>query len=409
MKVAIIGAGAAGIFAAININKLNKKIKVDLFESNNDIGKKILASGNGKCNISNIKISKDDYACKEKGFLDYVLKNFTFEDLEKKCLELGLLLETNEEGKAYPLSNEAKTFVNLLKINLLKGENNVFFNSFVENITKEDGKFIVETNKKKFKNYDKILITTGLGAAPQLGSNEEGLKIAKKFGHLISETYPSLVGLCTKSNYLNRLQGTKKKCKISLFSNKIKIQEKEGDLLFTKYGISGFSVLDVSQKASFCLLSNEEVYVLIDFFPQYNVNELANILSKLLKNKNNIKFLNILDAFISAKIGSVILDKHKIDKNILAEMVTNKDIKKIAYSLNSWREDIVGTNGFKHAEVSGGGVLAKEINSRTYESLKCKGLFFSGEVIDVVGRRGGYNLHFAFASGIMASRGIVSE
>ncbi|RBQ30436.1 aminoacetone oxidase family FAD-binding enzyme [Arcobacter sp. FW59] len=404
MKIAIIGAGASGIMAAITAKRLNKDLQIDIFDANKSIGKKILASGNGRCNISNTSISSKNYIGENPEFVNFALKEFDFRAFEKFCKSIGLLLDIKENGKVYPLSNEAKSVTNLLFLALEELSINIFCEHFVQDLEKIEDKFVVKTAELEYKNYDKVVITSGLGAAPQLNSSEIGLDFASKFGHSYNPTYPSLVGLQTQNNYNGKLQGVKKECLVSLFVNGICEQEIFGDVLFTSYGISGFAILDISQLAVLNLISYQDVNISLNFFPKLPVNDLANQIQSLLKAVSNQRVVDILTGIISNKIAPILLDICKIDINIKTDEINAKQIKAIAYQLNSWKMKIVDTQGFSHSEASGGGVRTIEIDNKTYESKLCKNLYFAGEVLDIVGNRGGYNLHFAWASGYLVGK-----
>ena len=239
MKIAIIGAGAAGIIAAITAKRVNKNVQIDLFDANKGIGKKILASGNGRCNISNSEVTPKNYLGENPDFTTYALKEFTFKDFEKFCKSIGLLLDIKETNKVYPLSNEAKSVTKLLELALDSLGVNIYLDSLIKDIDKIEDKFNIKTQTQEYKNYDKLLISNGLGAAPQLNANESGLDFASKFEHSFNPTYPSLVGLHTDVNYHSRMQGVKKECNVSLYINGQLEQEIFGDVLFTKYGVSG--------------------------------------------------------------------------------------------------------------------------------------------------------------------------
>lgn len=406
MKIAIIGCGAAGIMAAITAKRLNKDLQIDMFDANKGIGKKILASGNGRCNISNTLITSKNYIGENPSFVDFALKEFDFKAFEKFCKTIGLLLDIKESGKVYPLSNEAKSVTNLLDLALKDLGLNTFCEEFIEDVLKVEEKFVVKTKEKEFKNYDKVVISLGLGAAPQLNATEKGLHIASNFGHTFNPTYPSLVGLQTQNNYGGKLQGVKKECSVSLYVNGSFEQEIYGDVLFTSYGVSGFAILDISQRAVLALSSFFEVELRINFFPKVNPNDLANQIQMLFKNQGNHRAIDILTGLVSNKIAPVLLEICKIDKDIKSADVNTKQIKAIAHQLNSWKLKVIDSQGFGHAEASGGGVRTAEIDNKTYESKLCKNLYFAGEVLDIVGNRGGFNLHFAWASGYLVGKSI---
>ena len=399
MRIAIIGAGAAGIVAAITAKRLNKDLHIDMFDANKAIGKKILASGNGRCNISNTQVSAANYIGEDSSFVEYALKNFDFKAFEKFCKSIGLLLDIKETNKVYPLSNEAKSVVNLLSLSVSTLGINVFTESLITSIERIDNKYNLKTAENEYKNYDRILISNGLAAAPQLNANESGLEFAQKFDHSINPTYPSLVGLQTDVTYHARMQGVKKECNVSLYIDGALESEIYGDVLFTKYGVSGFAVLDISQLAAQALSLYQNVKLSVNFFPKVNRADLANQIQSLFKALPEVKAADLLIGMLSNKLPSVLLDICKIHQDTKAADINAKQIKALSYQLNSWKFKVTDTQGFKHAEVSGGGVRTAEVNNRTYESKKVKGLFFAGEVLDIVGHRGGFNLQFAWASG----------
>ena len=406
MKIAIIGAGAAGIIAAITAKRLNKNLHIDLFDANKGIGKKILASGNGRCNISNSKVTSKNYLGENPDFTSFALKEFDFKAFEKFCKSIGLLLDIKPSGKVYPLSNEAKSVTNLLELALQELGVNIYLESMITDIEKVEDKFNITTKDNEYKAYDKVLISNGLGAAPQLNANESGLDFASKFGHSFNPTYPSLVGLKTDNTYNGKLQGVKKECNVSLYVNGNLEQEIFGDVLFTSYGVSGFAILDISQLAVLNLSQYQDVKIAINFFPKINRNDLGDQIQTLFKTIPSQKAVDIITGMVSNKIATVLLDICKINIDTKAADINAKQIKALAYQLNQWKLKIIDTQGFGHAEASGGGVRTAEVDNKTYESKLCKGLYFAGEILDIVGNRGGFNLQFAWASGYLVGKSL---
>ena len=283
---------------------------------------------------------------------------------------------------------------------------NLYLETFIKDIEKIEDKFVIKTDEVEYKNYDKALISNGLGAAPQLNANESGLDFASKFGHSYNPTYPSLVGLQTDNTYNGKLQGVKKECNVSLYVNGNLEQEIFGDVLFTSYGVSGFAVLDISQLAVLNLSQYQDVKIAINFFPKINRNDLGDQIQTLFKTIPSQKAVDIITGMVSNKIAPVLLDICKIDINTKASEVNAKQIKAIAFQLNQWKMKVIDTQGFGHAEASGGGVRTAEVDNKTYESKLCKGLYFAGEVLDIVGNRGGFNLQFAWASGYLVGKSL---
>ena len=408
-KIAIIGAGASGILAAISAKRTNKDIDIDLFDINKSVGKKILASGNGRCNISNTIVSQANYIGENPSFAEYCLKQFDYKSFEKFCKSIGLLLDIKDTSKVYPLSNEAKSVVNLLQAQLESIGINIINETTIKEVTKQNNSFTLKSEEKIFKEYNKVLISSGLEAAPQLNATKDGLNIAEKFGHSFNPPYPSLVGLNVESSYHQKLAGVKKEVNVTLYINSQKEYEVTGDVLFTKYGVSGFAILDISQVASYNLSLYQEVQLSINFFPNINRNELLSKIESLLKSLPNEKASLLFTGLVSNKLAPVLLEVCNLDAEVKAKDINAKQIRSLVNQLMNWRLKITDTQGFKHAEVSGGGVRTDEVDNKTMESKKVKGLFFSGEVLDIVGQRGGYNLHFAWASGFIAGKSLAGK
>ena len=409
MKIAIIGGGAAGIMASITAKRLNKNLHIDIFDANKSIGKKILASGNGRCNISNTNITSKNYIGENPDFTSFALKEFDFKAFEKFCKSIGLLLDIKPSGKVYPLSNEAKSVTNLLELALQELGVNIYLESMITDIEKVEDKFNITTKDNEYKAYDKVLISNGLGAAPQLNANESGLDFASKFGHSFNPTYPSLVGVKTDNTYNGKLQGVKKECNVSLYVNGNLEQEIFGDVLFTSYGVSGFAILDISQLAVLNLSQYQDVKIAINFFPKINRNDLSDQIQTLFKTIPSQKAVDIITGMVSNKIAPVLLDICKINIDTKAADINAKQIKALAYQLNQWKLKIIDTQGFGHAEASGGGVRTAEVDNKTYESKLVKNLYFAGEVLDIVGNRGGFNLQSAWASGYLVGKSLVKS
>lgn len=407
MKIAIIGGGAAGVIAAITAKRLNKKLHVDIFDINKAIGKKILASGNGRCNISNTKITQENYIGENPSFINQALKEFDFKAFENFCKSIGLILDIKDSCKVYPLSNEAKSVVTLLENELDRLEINQILQTKIVDIQKLDEKFnLISVENKEFNGYDKVLISSGLQAAPQLNSTEDGIDIATKFNHTFNPTYPSLVGLHTQFDYKNKLQGVKKEATVTLYIDKQKDKQITGDVLFTKYGVSGFAILDISQYAVYPLSLYQDVTISINLFPTLTRNELLGILQTLFKTLAKSDAVEALTGIIPIKLAVVLLQMNNIDINTKADSINAKQQRAIINTLTNLRLKIEDTQGFKHAEASGGGIRTDEVDNKTYESKLCKNLFFAGEVLDIVGNRGGFNLHFAWASGFLAGKNL---
>lgn len=392
-KVAIIGAGASGLLCSIFCAK--NGVSVDLFEQNEKCAKKILVSGNGRCNITNANISKYDFSSQNPDFVDFALNEFGFNEFVKFINSIGLILDVKEDGRAYPLSNEAKSVALLLQ-------------EYAKNLG-----VVFHTNHKiteittLLKKYDSVVVATGSEAASHLGGNRDGYSFAEEFGHNIIATYPSLVQLHLPATVTHKMAGAKVDGEVTLLINNKKESTSKGDILFTNYGVSGFSILDISEKASQALMNYEAVSVSLNLLPTFTTQKLSSHILTQAKNMPTLSIFDILVGLIPIKIATNLLDELEIQHFIKADAIHTKLAKKIANTLLNWRFEVEETHGFRHAEVSGGGVDTTEINPKTMESLKQKNLYFCGEVLDVVGRRGGYNFAFAWASGYLAAKNII--
>lgn len=400
-KVAVIGGGASGLMAALAAARAGADVTI--YEHNSGVGKKILASGNGRCNIINTTSSADDYSGADPQFVTYALKQLCFNYFEKFCLSIGLVLDIKDDGRCYPLSNEAKSVLIAFKSAVSKAGVKILIDTQVTAISKKENRFIIETSSAK-NLFDKVLIATGSEAAPQLGATADGYTFAKNFGHEIMPTYPSLVQLRLNSKNHHKMAGVKTTAEVTLIIDG-KLKEKvQGDILFTSYGISGLAILDISQRVSNALLNKQRVNITLNLLPRYDRQHLANIIEKLLASVPQYDIHTALCGVIPAKIATYLLEEAAISLSTTVSTLNSKEIKKLTHLLGEWKFEVSDTHGFQHAEVSGGGVSTAQINNKTMESKLVEGLYFAGEVLDIVGKRGGYNFNFAWASGMLAGK-----
>lgn len=400
-NVAIIGGGASGLMAALFAARAGADVTI--YEHNSGVGKKILASGNGRCNIINTTATADDYAGNDPHFVTYALKQLNFNYFEKFCHSIGLVLDIKEDGRCYPLSNEAKSVLIAFKSAVSEAGVHIRTDSPVNAISKKDSLFIVETPSDK-NRFDKVLIATGSEAAPQLGATVDGYTFAKSFGHEIMPTYPSLVQLHLHSKNHHKMAGVKTTAEVTLIIDGKRNLKVIGDILFANYGISGLAILDISQRASYALLHKQHVSISLNLLPRYERGELVNIIEKLFASVPNHDVHTALCGLLPAKIATYLLEDAAIALSTTVSTLNPKELKKLSHLISDWKFDVTDTHGFKHAEVSGGGVSTVQINNKTMESKLVEGLYFAGEVLDIVGRRGGYNFNFAWASGMITGK-----
>ncbi len=397
-KIAIVGGGAAGIVAAIAAARKNEE--VHLYEQNARPAKKILASGNGRCNISNTDLSRMHYHGNLPSFVDKALIRFDFKKMEKFFRSIGLVLKIEPDGRAYPLSNEARSVHELLMQQLRLLGVHLHTKRKITRIERDGThRFVIEGLR-----FRRLLIATGSPAAPQLGGDESGLDLALSLGHTIHPPYPALVGLHLQSPLLSGLAGVKHHAAITLLIDNRREAQTYGDILFTRYGISGFGILDISLHASYALLQGRNVAIALDLLPEFDHNALRGLLASLIKTLPKHPIASLLGGIIPSKLVSAILHTAHIPPDSQAGSLHPKTIRTLVHTMLEWRFRVSDTHGFAHAEVCGGGVETSEVDPETFESKIVKHLHFAGEILDIVGDRGGYNLHFAWASGFLAAQ-----
>lgn len=401
-KIAIIGGGASGLVAAIVAAKGGAKVYV--YEKNNKLGKKILATGNGRCNVTNEHIELSNYHGQNPSFINPSINYFQTSTCKEFFRELGIEMAEGQRGRLYPKSQQSSSIVELLVYECTRLEVDFFLNQEVTKIEKTNSSFVLHVEEKTL-HVDKVLISTGGLAMPSLGSSDSGYEFAKRFGHSIIPTHATLVQLVCKED-LKSITGVKVQGDIEVFvDNQIKMT-RSGDVLFTNYGISGSAVLDVSRIVANAILYKRSVHVKIDLLPEYSKEQLKNLLKKRLKFSNAKSVELWLEGFINSKLARYVTKDISV-KN--ADDLNNKELTKLVYILKNLNLHVEDTKGYKSAEVTAGGVNTKEIDSKTMESKLVSGLYFSGEVVDIDGDCGGYNLHWAWASGYNAGKNLTSK
>ena len=399
MKIAVIGGGASGLTAAIAAAK--NDAEVTIYEKMNRVGKKILATGNGRCNYTNMNLSKECYHSKNLTLTEDVMKFF---DLEKTLIffnELGILPLVDESGKVYPNSLQASSVLDVLRyeIKRLKVEEMTDFN--VTALRKGKDKFSIIGNDTI--TADRVVLATGGKASPQFGSDGKGYEIAKSLGHEIIEPFPALVQLKLKGKYFKRIAGIKFDGIVKAYAGDKLIREEEGEILFTDYGISGPPILQISRKVIEELNKNSKTYLAIDMFPNHSNLKLYDILQDRFRRIDYKTIEEAMIGLINKKLIPVVLYEAGFDElNKLCGKLNKKEIYKIIDILKGWKFEVTGHNSWQQAQSTAGGIKLSEVNPKTLESLKVKGLYFAGEILDVDGDCGGFNLQWAWSSGYTA-------
>ena len=386
MDIIIIGAGASGIVTAINAK--NENNRVILLEKNDRIGKKLLATGNGRCNYTNMNLSEKNYSSPD--FVKRTLEDFSNEDLINYFRILGLE-STLDGNRVYPICLKAIYVLNILIYWLEKKGIEVKTKSQVKEIKKTKKGYEVITNEETL-SADIVVAAFGGKAMPASGSDGVSFEILKKMGIRVTDLKPALTQLKLESKYLKHLSGTKVIGRARLLRDEKVIDEREGEILFTNYGISGPPILDMSVNTEegdiieVPLINNlkkdsiDMVYNRYYMFPDFSLEE-------------------FLMGLVDKKFIHYIVDSLDMDKNTAMNMISMGDFEKIIGLLLKSRFKVTGNTGFKNAQVTRGGVSLDEVSPENYEAKKYKDLYIIGEALDIDGDCGGYNLHFAFGCG----------
>jgi len=395
-KVVVIGAGASGIIASLKASEHNEVILID---GNDKCGKKLLITGNGKCNYWNDDININNYFTNDKNLLENILNknNEVLNYLEK----MGIYPKI-KNGYYYPASGLAASIREIFEKELNRCNVKTLYNTKVLNVEKNNDKFIVDTSNEKI-NCDKVIIATGSKAAPKTGSDGFGYDIAKKFGHTIDPILPALVGLKSNDKNIKEWAGVRTDVKLTLYVNNESLKEEIGEIQLTEDGISGICTFNISGKVSRSLYENKKVIVKINFVPTINnFYEFMERRNELLPNRT---IEELLESILNYKLTNVILKRCHLNKNEYYNNLSVKDKKLLIENISQFEITINDTNSFDKAQVCTGGISLNEINENM-ESIYVKNLYLIGELLDVDGKCGGFNLAFAFITGYIAGMSV---
>ena len=402
-KVIVIGAGPAGIMAAIHASK---KHNVTILDGNDRIGKKLFITGKGRCNVTNSKDISEffDYIPGNPHFLYSALYSYTNEDTMNFFENVGIKLKVERGGRVFPMSDKSSDIIKGLSIGLKESNVQVKLNSKVTNIIYDANKIVgVEINNSTKLYGDYFIIATGGASYPLTGSRGEGQKFAKKLGHTIIELKPSLVPIELNESWLKDLMGLSlKNISLSILKNNKVLYKNQGEMLFTNYGISGPLVLSGSR-----YVKNEGTYeAAIDLKPALNESELDKRIQKDFLKYQNKEFKNALDDLLPKKLIPLIINLSNIPLDKKVNVITKEERKKLLHILKDLRVKIKGLRPIEEAIVTAGGVNTLEIDPSTMKSKIISNLSFAGEVIDVDAFTGGYNVQIALSTGYIAGNSI---
>ena len=400
-EIAVIGGGASGMMAAITARKSGKEVII--LERKDRILKKVLITGNGRCNITNVNANISNYFGKNISSVENILNRFTPQDTMDFFNELGIVCNEENRGKVYPLSGQASSVVDALRFEAEKLGIKIETEFYVRKIEKDGFKFRIYSEDRKKIEAGRVIIAAGGQSYPELGSNGSGFELAKELGHSVTKLSPSIVQLKTEKNQVKGLQGIKTDVAVTAYGDNKKICTYDGELLFTDYGISGNVVFNIS----FVMPLYKNVEFEIDFMEKFDYNELYEMLKERKRILSHLTMENYFNGMINKKLGQFLSKVSGIEKlSKPVKDLNDSEIRKLCTVLKKYRVKILDTTGFKNAQITAGGVSLDEVNPETLESKIVKGLYFSGEVLDVYGECGGFNLQWAWASGYIAGKNV---
>ena len=396
MNVCVIGGGAAGMLAALTAAENGHRVL--LLERQSRVGRKLLATGNGRCNLSNYHVSPAHYHG-GAGFCDFALSQFDVGETLQYFASLGLLTVSEASGRIYPMSNMAGSVLDVLRYALERPEIDLQTSQTVTAVRKMPEGFSVKTETDTFSARCLILAAGG-AAGSKVGGGMDGYRLAKSLGHHRTALYPSLVQLKTDPTYPRALKGVKAQCGISICRGSQVLARNSGEVLFTEYGVSGPAIFDLSRSVS---AGGSDLTCLLNFFPDWEEAEVLHWLSQRQAAMAAPEASTLLTGSCHTRLGQMIC-KSAGFTNQRAAGLTRDDLRRIARQATHFALPITGTCGFDQAQVTAGGLDTSEFDPRTLQSRLVPGLYACGELLDIDGDCGGYNLQWAWSSGRLAGK-----
>ncbi|NLP35656.1 MAG: NAD(P)/FAD-dependent oxidoreductase [Clostridiales bacterium] len=428
--VIIVGAGASGLMAAIAAARKGSSVLV--IEHNNKAGRKILATGNGKCNFTNLVQGPDCYRSDDSDFAMKALECFDTQKTIDFFKELGIYPK-KRNGYLYPNSEQAASIVQVLMMECRRLNIQFRYNEKVIQIKEPDFTIVTESivlpidnksstrkgkkgsrEKKKVENSKdckiekrtyhsyKLILATGGCASPKLGSDGSGYQLAKLFGHTIIQPLPALVQLKSSEGFCKAISGVRIVGNVSAYSSDKLLSKETGEMIFTDYGISGIPIMQISRFVAKTLFNRKPVVLKIDFLPDKSLEDVIRLLESRVKYSDGKTIEEMMIGLFNHKLSYSLIKEANLDPSNSIGKLNKKGIEALARQIKDFTMNIIDTNSFDNAQVTAGGVSTREINGKTMESMLVKNLYIVGELLDVDGTCGGYNLQWAWSSGYLA-------
>ena len=414
VRVAVIGGGASGCMAAITAAQAGADVHI--FEKNEKPGKKLYATGNGRCNLTNLHMDDSCYHTRTadkngSSLIHSAIERYSPADQIRFFAVLGVPVY-DRDGYVYPRTNQAQTVVRALEKRIAALGIRVHTGCPVRKIRRsqqgtkaDDAVFYVDCNDREARAFDTVILCTGGMAGPQYGTTGDGYRLAASFSHKISTPLPALTALECKGQFLKRAAGVRCRAAVTLYTGNDKKQiregREEGEVQMTDYGISGIPVMQISGMAARLLESKQRVFVQIDFLPEFTDSAFSDEIERRMREDRSQMLGDLFLGLVHKKILDLLLAEKGLQAEMKARRIDDAGIRQILQSIREYTLEVIQVKSFKQAQVTSGGILLEDTDA-DFQSRLQPGLFFAGEVLDVDGRCGGYNLQWAFATGYIA-------
>lgn len=409
VRAAVLGGGAAGHAAAIGFSRRLGSGSTVIIEKQNRTGRKLLATGNGRCNISNENISPEHYHG-DKKIIESVISRFSADDLKSFFRELGILLRSDKEGRLYPYSNQASTILEALKNECSRRNVEELCGFDTMSIKKEHGRFIISSDSIAV-SAEYLVIATGSKATPSLGSDDSGAKLLESLGIKSTAVFPSLCPINTKEKY-PALKGVRAAGSVTLLADGKKLLTRDGEIQFSDQGISGICVFELSRYVNEFFFSGsinnvryKDIKIAADVLKEYSFHEICGYLEEIRKLRSSESSDFLFSGALNSKLASVIAGYCGLSEKKCSSL-TPHDIKQLASASKKLMFTPLKSDDFRSAQVCAGGISSEYIDPCSLMSRKYRNLFVCGELLDADGDCGGFNLHFAIGSGLLSAESI---
>ena len=403
VRVAVIGGGASGCMAAITAAQAGADVHI--FEKNEKPGKKLYATGNGRCNLTNLHMDDSCYHTRTadkngSSLIHSAIERYSPADQIRFFADLGVPVY-DRDGYVYPRTNQAQTVVRALEKRIAALGIRVHTGCPVRKIRRsqqgtkaDDAVFYVDCNDREARAFDTVILCTGGMAGPQYGTTGDGYRLAASFSHRIRTPLPALTALECKGQFLKRAAGVRCRAAVTLYTGNDKKQiregREEGEVQMTDYGISGIPVMQISGMAARLLESKQRVFVQIDFLPEFSDSVFSDEIERRMREDRSQMLGDLFLGLVHKKILDLLLAEKGLQAEMKARRIDDAGIRQILQSMREYTLEVIQVKSFKQAQVTSGGILLEDTDA-DFQSRLQPGLFFAGEVLDVDGRCGGYN------------------